>query len=185
MRSKGKLRQLFLMLAVPLGLIAASFVGLFALQLWLVPVEITGDLGVFDGLLHGVLFPVNGVRWFLMSVPVKDFSSGWGYELGFAVGGITSVSTWQTWLHVNTHRIMGTPTPLDRPFLLGSLVFVALWLGIGMLGSGLVTPPSSDVPSLFLLMPGWLRHAGMALFGPVILVSSLLAPLGIGTQKRG
>lgn len=162
-------------LAVALSPIA----GLVALQIWLVDAPVTRGGTFAGGLLHGVLTPLNAVRWVLGDAGVKDFASGWGYELGYLGGAVGLLVAWQTLLQVVANRAVGRPHPFDRPALAASAaVVVALLACGGAFGQG-ITPPIGPVPPLWNVVPGAWRQGGMAIVGLLVGASASVGALAL------
>lgn len=169
-------------IGLSIGLLSVVVLVAVGLQTLLVGAPTLRDGTFMDGLLHGTTAPVGAWRWAWGTGAVKDFASGWGYELGFHVGALSLVVAWQTILQARAYAMAGSTHRLVRPFLLGT---VALWLGLVVLGLALGSPsiPIGDVPPLYGVVPGWLRHGAMAVFALLVATTGGLA--GGDLLRRG
>jgi hypothetical protein len=180
----SRAQKLLASIAGTLTVAALGMGALVALQVALVHAPLFRASTFWDGLVHGVLVPLNSARWVFGAAGVKDFASGWDYEAGFAVGSVGLLVTWQTVLQVVANQQLGRTTPFDKPFLRATIALLVLALVIGLALGGSFTPPLGPVPPLWAVIPGWLRQGGMAMGGLLIGLSGALACISAVFDSR-
>jgi hypothetical protein len=160
-------REVLQLIATAVLVMGVGLVLLVGLHVLVTRGPVLHDGTFWDGLLHGATAPLGAVDWLLGRGPLKDFASGWGYEVGFHAAAVGMLATWQTLLQIRTHRATGRRHVLERPVLVatGSVWSGALLLGLAF---GTWERPESVVPPLFGLVPGAWRHAAMALLALLV-----------------
>lgn len=177
---RQRVRQLLLAVAGALGLMAASLTSLVALHVWLVRPPVNNDLGLLDGVLHGVMAPFAGVGFFVWGQAVKSFDSGWLYELGFHAAALAWLMLWQTLVQMRTFRRNGYRFAIERPLLGGQVMLLSGLALVGFAGGTSPWAAPSAVPWLFGVVPGALRHGAMAVLGGAVLLHTAVSVLSLG-----